>query len=72
MKYFELSNKEALNPAEMFEVKGGYACYSYGCDSNVCAIDRSGAKDLCDTAYCRSGVGPVRPSTPVEICRIFN
>ena len=58
MKYSELSDKEALHPSEMFEIKAGYVCYGYGCESNVCIIDRSGAKNLCDTAYCRSGVGP--------------
>lgn len=62
MKYSELSDKEILNEQDMFEVKGGYVCYGYGCEKNVCAINRSGAKDLCDTAYCRSGVGPAKPS----------
>lgn len=73
MKYSDLANNGTLNPQEMFEIKGGYVCYGYGCESNVCAIERSGAKDLCDTAYCRSGVGPARPSTETikEACRIF-
>lgn len=57
----------------MFEMKGGYVCYGYGCDSNVCAIDRSGAKGLCDTAYCRSGVGPAYPTSNKEkaLCTLF-
>lgn len=67
MKYSDISNEESLNPNEMFEMKGGYVCQNYGCESGVCEIDRSGAKDLCDTAYCRRGVGPVNPSVP--ICR---
>lgn len=32
MKYSELSDKEILNEQEMFEVKGGYVCYGYGCE----------------------------------------
>lgn len=66
MPYSDLSDKGVLNPQEMFEIKGGYVCYAYGCEKNVCAIKRSGAKDLCDTAYCRSGVGPETPPEPVE------
>lgn len=73
MKYTELSNQEELNQEAMFEVKGGYVCSAYGCDSNVCAIDRSGAKDLCSTAYCRSGVGPKSTQTTIQKqqCKLF-
>lgn len=54
MKYVELSDKEVLNQKEMFEVKGGYVCYNYGCNSNVCTSNIEDAKSLCTTAYCRS------------------
>lgn len=60
MTYLDLSNKDTLNPQEMFEVKGGYECYSYGCESNVCNTNRAGAESSCSTAYCRSGMGPVK------------
>ena len=70
MKYEDYSNKELLDASEMFDVKGGYVCYGYGCERNVCAIKRSGAKELCDTAYCRSGVGPENPSPTPGLCNI--
>lgn len=68
MKYSDLSNQEILNQSEMLEVKGGYVNYGYGCETAVCLTDRSGAKDLCDTAYCRSGVGlKTPPTTPPRV-----
>lgn len=59
--YSELGNSNQLDINEMFSLKGGLAATTYGCESNVCAIDRSGAKDLCTDAYCRSGVGSTNP-----------
>lgn len=69
MKYSDYSNDEILDASEMFDVKRGYVCYGYGCDSNVRAKKRSGAKELCDTAYCRSGVGFESPSPTLGLCR---
>lgn len=56
--YFELTKENQLNTNEMFNLKAGYT-FAYGCESQVCAVDRSGAKDLCTDAYCRSGVGTI-------------
>lgn len=65
MKYSDFIERDAsMNPQEMLRVQGGYVCYAYGCESNVCAIKRSGAVELCDTAYCRTGVGPETPTHP--------
>ena len=55
--YSDLSGKAVVKQAELLTLKGGYI-QEYGCESYVCAIERSGAKDLCNDAYCRSGVGP--------------
>ncbi len=63
--YYELTGENKLDNKEMFSLKGGYEL-AYGCESNVCNTDRAGAKELCQDAYCRSGVGPVRPSQPTE------
>lgn len=64
--YSELGDSNQLNLDEMFSLKGGLAAYSYGCQTNVCAVDRSGAKELCTDAYCVSGVGPVSPGEQGE------
>lgn len=61
--YSELTGGKVLDEHELFDLKGGY-CYAYGCDSNVCNTDRSGAAGLCTDAYCRKGVGPARPPRP--------
>lgn len=74
-KYVELSDKEVLNSEEMFEVKGGYVCYSYGCNNNVCTTNIKEAEPLCTTAYCRSKATsdePVNPpKDPDPICIFF-
>ncbi len=59
--YSSLSNNAVVSDEEMLTLKGGFVA-DYGCQSNVCAIDRSGAKDLCTDAYCVSGVGPKSPN----------
>lgn len=58
-KYENLVGMQILDEAEMLNLLGGGG--GYGCESNVCAINRSGAADLCTRAYCRSGVGPMSP-----------
>lgn len=60
-KYSELSGQRVLKTDELTNLKAGFTCYTYGCESNVCNTNRAGAKDLCSTAYCVSGVGPVKP-----------
>ncbi|WP_449304357.1 hypothetical protein [Prevotella pallens] len=67
--YSDLSENAILKQSELLNLKGGYE-EKYGCNSNVCSIDRSGAKDLCTDAYCRSSVGPVRPIRK-DICTLF-
>lgn len=56
--YSSISSPNSLASEEMFSLKGGFLATGYGCESYVCAIARSGAKDLCTDAYCRSKVGP--------------
>lgn len=68
--YANLSGNAVVKETEMLTLKGGYTL-DYGCESNVCAIDRSGAKDLCSDAYCRSGVGPSRPIETIDKCKLF-
>lgn len=58
--YYELTGENKLNSKEMFSLKGGYQL-AYGCESNVCHTNRSGAAGICQDAYCRSGVGPANP-----------
>lgn len=58
-KYSELSGQRVLKTEELIDLKAGFTCYTYGCESNVCTTNRAGAKELCSTAYCISGVGPV-------------
>lgn len=60
MSYAEVAPSHKLNEAELFDLRGGYQM-DYGCESNVCAIARSGAEGICKDAYCRSGVGPAEP-----------
>ncbi|MCI6671787.1 MAG: hypothetical protein SOX84_00720 [Prevotella sp.] len=60
INYSALSGNAVLKQAELLTLKGGYI-QEYGCESNVCSTDRSGAKDLCSDAYCKSGVGPKNP-----------
>lgn len=60
INYSALSGNAVLKQAELLTLKGGYI-QEYGCESNVCSTDRSGAKDLCSGAYCKSGVGPKNP-----------
>jgi len=57
INYSSLSGNAVVKEAELLTLKGGYA-QEYGCKSNVCSINRSGAKDLCSDGYCKSGVGP--------------
>lgn len=57
INYSSLSGNAVVKEAELLTLKGGYA-QEYGCESNVCSLDRSGPKDLCSDAYCKSGVGP--------------
>lgn len=68
--FSELSGNAVLQQKEMLTLKGGYL-QAYGCDSNVCKTDRSGAKGLCTDAYCKSGVGPAHPSTSIDKCIMF-
>lgn len=59
--YSELSGQRVVKTDELTNLKAGFtSCNNYGCDSNVCNTNRAGAKDLCSTAYCISGVGPVK------------
>lgn len=60
INYSALSGNAVLKQDELLTLKGGYI-QEYGCESNVCSTDRSGAKDLCSDAYCKSGVGPQNP-----------
>lgn len=74
MKYSDLSNGSVLKEDELLSLEGGYL-EAYGCESNVCLSDRSGAKGLCTDAYCKSGVGPAHPSTTSgtkESCTLFS
>lgn len=71
--YFNLSGNAILDKQSLLNLKGGFDV-NYGCQSNVCSVNRSGAKDLCTDAYCRSGVGPVKPQQPgkpKETCILF-
>lgn len=44
--YSDLSGNTVVKESELLTLKGGYI-QEYGCESYVCAIDRSGAKELC-------------------------
>lgn len=71
INYSDLSGNAVLKQAELLTLKGGYI-QEYGCESNVCSIDRSGAKDLCSDAYCKSGVGPKHPEQTIgKPCKIW-
>lgn len=72
INYSALSGNAVVKQAELLTLKGGYI-QEYGCESNVCSTDRSGAKELCSDAYCKSGVGPKHPSRTLQenSCKIW-
>lgn len=59
--FSDFAGDNLLDQSEMFTLGSGFTCDAYGCQSNVCTTDRSGAAGLCTTAYCVSGVGPKKP-----------
>lgn len=67
--YSDFASSDMLNTSEMFALKAGSSCETYGCDFNVCNTNRAGAEKLCSTAYCRTGVGPEKPVA--QKCDLF-